>query len=166
MAAVEGAVATVTQANEPGFVHVETTWRKGQEEVAICKIDCFANYVIYTCLFVAEPYRGKGIYQRFILNYFRWYQSIGVKTLFATPQNERSEYLLALGGFRWIEIEGREHFAVRDSEESRMEMYLIWLEEGHPEATEPQWHKELRERPIQDEEGSTRSSSYLREGNK
>lgn len=127
-----------------GAVHVEQEWTDADGLIAVCKIDFRPSTATYTDLSVEESYRDRGIYQALIAEHPAWFATLGIVALIATPADDQAEYILALGGFHWQEVEGERQFAARVDVPDRMMECRDWLNGGQ----EPGWHSELQAKPV------------------
>lgn len=133
-------------------VHVETFWSNPEGQFGYSIQDFYPLRVHYTTLRLIETSQNKGFYKAQILKAPLLYHKWGIRAMTAYPHGPHQEWLLALGGFQWQEWLGILWFAVRLDITSRMAEYREWIKAGEPEASEPLWHKELREMPVPDAE--------------
>lgn len=129
-----------------GGVGTRATYSVGGEEAAMLTIQWCPTFAFYS-LSVEPNWRGKGIYRQTVCAQSALLAHLGVEALVAIPADERAEYLLALGGFHWQDLDGERKFctlAVGD----RAQEYREWVAAGRPEEAEPTWHAQLAAKPV------------------
>lgn len=146
-----GAVTHVTEAGGTNGVYAEVRWTDtaaSEAPIASAVLYLGPKRIHYAGLTVSPGYKAKGVTTHFVLALLSLYASWGVEILTAQPQTPRAEYLLALIGFHEVEREGVSFFASRVGVTDRMAEYREWVVAGRPAASEPVWHKFLREHPL------------------
>jgi hypothetical protein len=145
-----GSTLQVHEAPEPASVNLLSTWRtEAGELIGTCEQRCYEKRIHYAELSVQSAYAGRGIYRSLIVATTPLYERSGVEVLTASPLSPRAEYLLALGGFHWVNWAGERWFGAPLGEGSRMRCYREWVQAGRPPAGEPEWHRVLREAPVE-----------------
>lgn len=144
--------ATILEAEGVGSVYTETVWKSAKEQVARCCIQFFPTYAEYGCLQVVAADRGKGLYERVLTTNYEWLNGLGVGAMVCQPSSPRSEWLLALGGFVPLTLQGVEWFGTQIGPSSRVAEYIAWANQGKPEASQPVWSKELHAHAVPGEQ--------------
>ncbi len=143
---IPGAEAAISESPGVGAVAVRITWTDGPALVGSCAIEFTAKRAHYTDLALTDGtdgYQRRGVYRELIIKQPTWYATVGIETLTAWPLNDEAEAALALGGFHWQTVDGRELFAARVDVPDRMAEYRRWVLDGEPPKGEPAWRRVL-----------------------